>query len=79
MKTGVFNHIFATAEVHRFHHLKGKSGDVNFGLFFSLWDQLMGTFYFSKLHNLSSDEIGLTDSDIPNSYWDQIKRPFKNR
>ncbi len=44
MRMGPLRHVFAWAPLHRFHHMKyGTAGDVNFGLFFTCWDRLLGT------------------------------------
>jgi len=77
LKTGALRWIFATAEIHRFHHLKGKAGDVNFGLFFSVWDRLLGTTYFIKREPLGDSEIGIGNTHYPSRYWAQIKKPFE--
>jgi sterol desaturase/sphingolipid hydroxylase (fatty acid hydroxylase superfamily) len=80
MRTGPFRRIFATAEVHRFHHLQGKAGDVNFGLFFSVWDFLLGTAYFeTRGAPLHSTDIGIDrTSHYPVDYWGQLKAPFQD-
>jgi len=80
MKTGPLRRVFATAEVHRFHHLKGKVGDVNFGLFFSLWDLVLGTAYFEKRSApLESTDIGIRSAPhYPVDYWGQLKTPFQH-
>ncbi|MBL4799620.1 MAG: sterol desaturase family protein [Oleispira sp.] len=79
MKTGWLRLIFATAEVHRFHHLKGKQGDVNFGLFLSIWDRLLGTAYYEhRTSPLADLDIGIgSEPDYPKDYLGQIQRPFK--
>jgi len=77
IKTGWFRALFATAELHRFHHLKGRAGDVNFALFFSIWDRLLGTAYFQHRKPLSDHEIGIGNTDYPVDYWSQIKKPFE--
>ena len=74
--TGWLRKLIATAEVHRFHHLRGASGNVNFALFFSFWDELLGNAYDSKKH-LSTDDIGLEDRDYPKSWGGQFVAPFK--
>ena len=44
MRMGPLRHVFAWAPLHRFHHMKyGTAGDVNFGLFLTCWDRLLGT------------------------------------
>lgn len=77
IRTGPFKALFATAEIHRFHHLKGRAGDVNFGLFFSIWDRLLGTAYFEQRTALADDEIGIGNASYPHDYWAQMKKPFE--
>tara|TARA_R110001599_G_scaffold213875_1_gene411677 strand:- start:1022 stop:1963 length:942 start_codon:yes stop_codon:yes gene_type:complete len=72
---GSFRRVFAVAEVHRFHHLRGVAGNVNFSLFFSFYDHLFGNAYFKK-RTLKSDDIGLDYNDYPQSWWGQMKAPF---
>ena len=78
IKTGIFRFLFATAEVHRFHHLKGKAGDVNFGLFLCIWDRLLGTAYYEdRAMPLADTDVGIgSEPNYPNSYLGQIQRPF---
>lgn len=79
MKTGPLRRVFASAEVHRFHHLQGRAGDVNFGLFFTVWDSILGTAYFdTRSTALDSADIGIGDAPhYPVGYWDQLKAPFQ--
>lgn len=77
IKTGPFKAIFATAELHRFHHLKGRAGDVNFGLFFTVWDRMLGTAYFKQRAPLEDREIGIGNTAYPVDYWAQLKKPFE--
>lgn len=81
MRTGPLRRVFASAEVHRFHHLKGKAGDVNFGLFFSLWDFALGTAYFEERSApLNTTDIGIDNAPhYPADYWGQLKAPFRHR
>ena len=73
--TGPFRRVLATAEVHRFHHLRGESGNVNFSLFFSFWDEFFGNAFFST-ERLSSTDIGLDDRTYPTSWIRQMIAPF---
>jgi len=77
-RTGPFRWICATAEVHRFHHLKGRAGDVNFALFFSFWDHLLGN-AFDAPRRLDSSDVGLDDVDYPQDYLGQLLAPFRMR
>ena len=77
-RTGPLKYVFAIAEVHRFHHRKGAGlGDVNFGLFTTIWDHLLGTFYYSS-KRLPSDSLGIGDRpDYPHDYVAQLLEPFR--
>lgn len=77
-RTGPFKYIFAIAEVHRFHHRKdAKLGDVNFGLFTTIWDHLLGTFYYSSTQ-VAVDSLGIGDRpDYPQAYIAQLLEPFR--
>ncbi len=79
MKTGALRLLFASAEVHRFHHLKGKQGDVNFGLFLTIWDRLLGSAYFEKrTQPLDENDLGIgSDANYPVNYLGQMKKPFQ--
>lgn len=53
MRLGPLRWVFAWAPVHRFHHMKyGRAGDVNFGLFFNLWDWLLGTAFYRDRYRM---------------------------
>lgn len=78
IKTGILRFLFATSEIHRFHHLKGKTGDVNFGLFLSVWDHLIGTAYYEqRTQPLVDADVGIGgEPNYPTDYLEQLKRPF---
>jgi len=49
MRMGLLNYIFATPEVHRWHHEKTPmSGKRNFGMQLIIWDLIFGTYYNPK-------------------------------
>lgn len=79
MKIGPLRHIWAVAPVHRFHHMaKAGEGDVNFGLFLTVWDHLLGTAYFDANQTFAADDLGIENQpDYPVTYLEQLKRPFK--
>ena len=79
-RTGPLKYLFAIAEVHRFHHRKeARLGDVNFGLFTTLWDHFLGTFYYTP-ERVAASELGIGDRDTyPRSYGAQIVEPFRNQ
>lgn len=78
--TGPFKKILAVNTLHRFHHLKdAKEGNVNFGLFTTLTDRLLGTFFYEPKRMISIEDIGIgAEPDYPTDYVDQLKRPFTN-
>ena len=80
MRLGALRHVFAFAPVHRFHHMRyDTSGDVNFGLFFTLWDKLLGTDYWAKNYRMSTIDLGIgSRPDFPNHYIEQLTAPFKS-
>ncbi len=77
-RTGVLKSVFANAEVHRFHHARGGAGDVNFGLFTTLWDHFAGTFYYAPCAAPSrSQDLGVDEPEYPTAYFAQLLRPFQ--
>jgi sterol desaturase/sphingolipid hydroxylase (fatty acid hydroxylase superfamily) len=52
VKGGVLNYVFVTPEVHRWHHAvdvpQGYGYSCNYGVEFSFWDSLFGTYYLPK-------------------------------
>ncbi|MDH4652493.1 MULTISPECIES: sterol desaturase family protein [unclassified Pseudomonas] len=78
MRIGPLRHLFAWAPVHRFHHMKyGRAGDVNFALFFSFWDRLLGTAFHSD-YPLGVHDLGIgSRPDYPRNYLAQLIEPFR--
>ncbi len=79
MTLGPLRYVFAFAPVHRFHHLRyGRAGDVNFGLFFCVWDYLLSTAYFVHDYRIGSHDLGIgSRPDYPQSYLAQLSEPFR--
>ncbi len=77
-RTGPFKYVLANAEVHRFHHRKGAGlGDVNFGLFTTLWDHMLGTFYYAS-QRVEVGALGIGDRPMyPRAYVAQLIEPFR--
>src|SRR6185312_14917226 len=52
VRGGWLNYVVATPEVHRWHHTvevpKGYGYSVNYGVEFSFWDLLFGTYYLPR-------------------------------
>lgn len=79
MRLGPLRWVFAWAPLHRFHHMKyGRAGDVNFGLFFNLWDWLLGTAFYRDDYSMRQGDLGIgSRADYPVDYWPQLLEPFK--
>lgn len=79
MKIGSLRFMWAVAPVHRFHHLnKAGEGDVNFGLFLTVWDHLLGTAYYDEKRTFNSDDLGIEDQpNYPVDYLSQLAKPFR--
>lgn len=72
----------AAAEIHRLHHRrKAADGNVNFGLFTTLGDRLLGTCRdVPETMRLRSADLGIeVEPDYPRSYVAQLLRPFSRR
>lgn len=79
-RTGPLKYVFANAEVHRFHHRRGGAeGDVNFGLFTTLYDHVAGTFFYrAGTAPRSSGDLGIAGRpDYPQDYVPQLVAPFR--
>lgn len=79
MRIGPLRHILALAPVHRFHHQRdGLVGDVNFGLFTTLWDRLLGTAMYDAGRRIGRGDVGIGDRpDYPVGYAAQLVEPFR--
>lgn len=78
MRLGPLRWVFAWAPVHRFHHMKyGRAGDVNFGLFFNLWDWLLGTVFYTRDYAIKQGDLGIgSRPDFPDDYLGQLLDPL---
>ncbi|BBP72407.1 hypothetical protein PHLH6_44110 [Pseudomonas sp. Seg1] len=79
MRLGFLRWIFAWAPLHRFHHMKyGRAGDVNFGLFFTVWDWLLGTGFYTEDYRIGQGDLGIgSRPDFPRDYVAQLLDPFE--
>ena len=75
---GPLKFILAINEVHRFHHLNtAEEGDVNFGLFTTLTDHLLGTWHYDN-RSIGSRDLGISsDPDYPVNYLPQLVQPLR--
>lgn len=79
MRMGPLRHVFAWAPLHRFHHMKyGTAGDVNFGLFLTCWDRMLGTRFDAPRYRMTGDDLGIgSRPDYPRAYDAQLLEPFR--
>lgn len=78
LRVGPLVHLWAVAPAHRHHHLASATdGDVNFGLFTSLTNRLLGTFVIDRPAPRDG-QLGVTDRpDYPRTYLRQLAEPFR--
>jgi ornithine lipid hydroxylase len=75
MKMGLLNYVFATPEVHRWHHEKSpESGTRNFGMQLIVWDLVFGTYFNSK--SKPSPRILGDESPQPAGFFGQWLAPI---
>ena len=81
MQIGKLGYIWAIAPAHRHHHIaSAKDGDVNFGLFTTLWDHLLGTFVLNGRPTPRQGQLGIEgDPDFPRGYAEHLMAPFVRR
>jgi len=77
-RLGVFTNQLSIGHLHRMHHVNwGKEGDVNFGLFLTVWDRMLGTLVLTPKRPILSNDLGIDDEpDYPRGYIDQLIHPF---
>jgi sterol desaturase/sphingolipid hydroxylase (fatty acid hydroxylase superfamily) len=76
-RLGSFEQVLTIGTCHRLHHVNRRGeGDVNFGLFFTIWDRALGT--FRLVHPApGAGEIGVYDQpDYRQRYLTQLMLPF---
>lgn len=76
VRLGWLNHVFAMAELHRWHHARtGPGAMANFGGNLILWDTVLGTRY---LPPGTPEGIGFAgDEQYPQRWWGQVAAPFQ--
>ncbi len=78
MRCGIFNWIFATSDLHRWHHsIDIPESNSNYGNNVVFWDILLGTRFLPEQVVMEHDHIGLPEgTDFPMTYWGQLMVPF---
>ena len=78
MRHGVLNHVFSTAELHRWHHATVREdSDTNFGSNLILWDWVFRTRHLPADREIR--EVGLTDLHLPENFFHHLASPFNLR
>lgn len=73
---GFWNWIFATADLHRWHHSADfEESNTNFGSNLILWDIVFQTRYLPS-DRTKPVEAGLGTTKIPDTWWAHITSPF---
>ncbi len=78
---GPLKYVLAVNSLHRFHHLNtAKEGDVNFGLFTTLTDHVLGTWFYEEDCVVKSEDLGISaEPNYPIDYLPQFLAPFRQR
>lgn len=79
MRCGILNWIFATPDLHRWHHsIEIPESNSNYGNNVVLWDLLFGTRFLPREVGIGHDHIGLPPgTDFPETFWGQVMAPFR--
>lgn len=79
LRIGPLARLWAVAPVHRYHHLNTTpEGDVNFGLFTTVWDRWLGTYRAEDGRAFGPGDLGVEGRpDYPVGYLAQLAAPFR--
>lgn len=68
----------AIGKIHHLHHVNwGTEGDCNFGLLFTHWDKLFGTFHPEPPRPITARDMGIDEvPNFPKTYWEHLVFPF---
>ncbi|MGK0387788.1 MAG: sterol desaturase/sphingolipid hydroxylase (fatty acid hydroxylase superfamily) [Maribacter sp.] len=79
MRCSIFNWIFATADLHRWHHsIEIAESNSNYGNNVVLWDILFGTRFLPSKVTMEHDRIGLPPGTaFPETFWGHVMAPFR--
>jgi len=69
---------FSIGRIHHLHHVNwGTEGDCNFGLLFTCWDKMLGTFHAKPPREITAKDLGVDEiPNFPKSYVEQFLLPL---
>lgn len=75
---GPFEKYLSIGRLHHMHHVNwGTEGDVNFGLFFTSCDRLLGTLRMEPVREIKAQDMGIDEvPHFPKGFMDQLTFPF---
>lgn len=75
---GPLRNYLAIGQIHHLHHVNwGTEGDCNFGLLFSHWDKLLGTFHPEPPRPITANDMGIDEiPHFPKTFLEQLVFPF---
>ncbi|MEN0063649.1 MAG: sterol desaturase family protein [Myxococcota bacterium] len=74
LKHGIFNWVFATADLHRWHHSKDfDESNTNFGSNIIVWDIVFGTRALPEGH---PEAVGISGLHMPENFLHHLASPF---
>ncbi len=78
-RLGPLTSLLSIGPVHRLHHVNwAGDGDVNFGLFLTVWDKMLGSYRPGSAGKPGVADIGIQDCPhFPQNYARQLKIPFE--
>jgi sterol desaturase/sphingolipid hydroxylase (fatty acid hydroxylase superfamily) len=75
---GPFESWLSIGKLHHMHHVNwGKEGDVNFGLFLTVWDRLLGTLQTQSKRPVTAKDMGVDEPEFPQAFLAQMLHPFR--
>ena len=77
LRYGVFSYVFATADLHRWHHsVNFEESNTNFGSNLALWDHVFGTFHHP---GGAPERVGLDDLAVRENFGAHLVLPVTMR
>jgi sterol desaturase/sphingolipid hydroxylase (fatty acid hydroxylase superfamily) len=73
---GIWNYVFNTAELHRWHHSEVvEESNKNYGKIIVFWDLVFGTHHYKQ--DRSPVKVGISNTTVPKTYMQQAIYPFQ--